>query len=320
MKRLFFMVLGLGLFFCALSSAAQAQATRTWVSGLGDDANPCSRTAPCKTFPGAYSRTAAGGEIDVIDPGGFGTISISKAITIDGGGGVMASILSAGTVGVTVNAGANDQVTLRNLWINGVSQYISPGTNGIVFNSGRTLNIEHCVLENFTTNAVQFQPVNSSEMNITDTTIENAGNDGVKVSTTAGAGGVNRVQIMNTWIHGSGLHGVEGGPNSRISIYRSMLSKNGQAGSNGDGVDADGAGGGNLNINVDNSQIVSNGKDGLNAINAGQIRVSDSTMSDNIGFGVNNNANSGFIYTGGNNRNANNILGPGSYTGPIPLS
>ena len=66
MKRLFFMVLGLGLFFCAMTSAAQAQATRTWVSGLGDDANPCSRTAPCKTFPGAYSRTAVGGEIDVI--------------------------------------------------------------------------------------------------------------------------------------------------------------------------------------------------------------------------------------------------------------
>src|SRR6202048_3178156 len=94
MKRVVLMVLGLGLFLCALTSAAQAQATRTWVSGLGDDANPCSRTAPCKTFPGAYSRTAVGGEIDVIDPGGFGTSSIGHSIKIDGGGGVMASILA----------------------------------------------------------------------------------------------------------------------------------------------------------------------------------------------------------------------------------
>src|SRR6202048_2989953 len=103
MKRLFFMVLGVGLFFCASTSAAQAQATRTWVSGVGDDANPCSRTAPCKTFPGAYSRTAVGGEIDALDPGGFGTITISKSITIDGGGGnagQVASILASSNNGV----------------------------------------------------------------------------------------------------------------------------------------------------------------------------------------------------------------------------
>src|ERR1700712_2279601 len=85
------------------AAPAQAQATRTWVSGLGDDANPCSRTAPCKTFPGAYSRTAVGGEIDVIDPGGFGTISISHSLTIDGGGGIMASILGSSTTGVNIN-------------------------------------------------------------------------------------------------------------------------------------------------------------------------------------------------------------------------
>jgi hypothetical protein len=69
----------------AVSPMAYAQATRTWVSGVGDDANPCSRTAPCKTFPGAISKTAAGGEIDVLDPGGFGSVTITKSITIDGG-------------------------------------------------------------------------------------------------------------------------------------------------------------------------------------------------------------------------------------------
>ncbi len=128
MKRLFFVVLGLGLFFCAMTSAAQAQATRTWVSGLGDDANPCSRTAPCKTFPGAYSKTAVGGEIDVIDPGGFGTITIGHSITIDGGGGVMASILAAsGIPAVTINGGASDDIILRNITLTGVKDYSFPG-------------------------------------------------------------------------------------------------------------------------------------------------------------------------------------------------
>src|ERR1700730_17294808 len=97
-----------------------AQASRTWVSGVGDDANPCSRTAPCKTFAGAISKTAAGGEIDALDPGGFGAVTITKGITIDGGGGQVASVLVSGTNGIVISAGATDVVSLRNLSINGL--------------------------------------------------------------------------------------------------------------------------------------------------------------------------------------------------------
>src|SRR6266849_7695421 len=105
----------------ALPSLALAQATRTWVSGVGDDANPCSRTAPCKTFAGAISKTAAGGEISVLDPGGFGAVTITKSITIDGGTGAgWASILVSGTNGVIVNVSTNPTtavVTLRHIAI-----------------------------------------------------------------------------------------------------------------------------------------------------------------------------------------------------------
>src|SRR6516225_11101864 len=123
------------LIICLLSSGAQAQATRTWVSGVGDDANPCSRTAPCKTFAGAISKTAPGGEIDALDPGGFGALTITKAITIDGGGGQVASVLVSGTNGIAVAAGPTDVVTLRNLRINGVGS----GLDGIKFLSGAAL-------------------------------------------------------------------------------------------------------------------------------------------------------------------------------------
>src|SRR5262245_36182877 len=81
---------------------AQAQATRTWVSGVGDDANPCSRTAPCKTFAGAISKTATGGEINVLDPGGFGGVTITKAISIIADH-VEAGVLVSGTNGIIVN-------------------------------------------------------------------------------------------------------------------------------------------------------------------------------------------------------------------------
>src|SRR6267378_4028202 len=135
------------LMICLWSSAAQAQATRTWVSGVGDDANPCSRTAPCKTFAGAISKTAAGGEIDALDPGGFGAVTITKAITIDGAG-TNASILASGTTGVIINAGAADVVILRNLSINGAPP-TSPGLNGIRFIAGGELHLDNVAIFGF---------------------------------------------------------------------------------------------------------------------------------------------------------------------------
>src|SRR5947209_4470364 len=131
------------------ASLASAQASRTWVSGVGDDVNPCSRTAPCKTFAGAISKTAAGGEIDALDPAGYGAVTITKAITIDGGGGQVASVLVSGTNGIQVQAGATtDTVILRNLRINGIGS----GLNGIRFLSGKQLIVENCDVFGFTQN------------------------------------------------------------------------------------------------------------------------------------------------------------------------
>src|ERR1700754_3760571 len=100
---------------------AQAQATRTCISGGGDDVHPCSLTAPCKTFPGAISKTAAGGEIDTLDPGGFGAVTVTKAITLANEGIGEAGILVAGTNGITVNCATdpNCVVVVRGLQIDG---------------------------------------------------------------------------------------------------------------------------------------------------------------------------------------------------------
>src|SRR5712672_580571 len=135
------------LVICLWSSAAQAQATRTWVSGVGDDANPCSRTAPCKTFAGAISKTAAGGEIDALDPAGYGAVTIAKAITLDGGGGQVASVLVSGTNGIVISAGASDTITLRNLRLIG----LGTGLDGIRYLAGAALSIENCDVFSFTT-------------------------------------------------------------------------------------------------------------------------------------------------------------------------
>src|SRR5215470_223185 len=146
----------LSMFVLVILGAATmyGQASRTWVSGVGDDANPCSRTAPCKTFAGAISKTAAGGEIDALDPAGYGALTITKAITIDGGGGQVASVLVAGTNGIVVQAGANDVVILRNLRFNGISGSGNGGINGIRWLSGKDLNVEDCYIFGFTQNGV----------------------------------------------------------------------------------------------------------------------------------------------------------------------
>src|SRR4051812_35559098 len=133
-------IAGTGLCLFLPATSAQAQATRTWVSGVGDDANPCSRTAPCKTLAGAISKTAANGEIDALDPAGYGAVTITKGITIDGGGGQVASVLVSGTNGIVVQAGPSDVVILRNLRING----IGTGINGIRWLSGKALTVENC--------------------------------------------------------------------------------------------------------------------------------------------------------------------------------
>src|SRR3954453_8809364 len=155
----------------ALLYAAPAQAqTRTWVSGVGNDANPCSRTAPCKTFAGAISKTAAGGEISVLDPGGFGVVTITKAITINGDG-TLAGILSAGTNGVIVNAGVNDRVVLRNISING----IGTGINGIRYLAGKSLTLDNVTISGVTGRGIDMSMTSTGNLLVRNSSITNCG-------------------------------------------------------------------------------------------------------------------------------------------------
>ena len=173
-----------------VAGSAFAQATRTWVSGVGDDANPCSRTAPCKTFAGAISKTAVCGEIDALDPAGYGTVTITKGITIDGGG-VLASILSSGTnaivISISTNAASCQQtVILRNLSINGAGT----GTNGIRLIGGiqTFLHVEHVSIQRVTLRGIDIAPTVANDAVFTrDVDIRNTGGDAIGVSPSAAA-------------------------------------------------------------------------------------------------------------------------------------
>ena len=145
-------------FVLLAGTAAHAQATRTWVSGVGDDANPCSRTAPCKTFAGAISKTAAKGEINVLDPGGFGGVTITKSISIIADP-FMGGVLVSGTNAIIINALTTDVVTLRGLTIEG----LGTGLNGINVLAAKEVHVENCQIMGFANRGII---VNNSSANV----------------------------------------------------------------------------------------------------------------------------------------------------------
>jgi hypothetical protein len=249
--------------FLALSPLANAQATRTWVSGVGDDANPCSRTAPCKTFAGAISKTAAGGEISVLDPGGFGVVTITKAITINGDG-TLAGILSSGTTGIIVNAGVNDRVVVRNVSINGAGT----GLNGIRFIAGKELVVENSTISNVTGIGVDVSlTAANGTAELKNVIISNAAT-GVRVNTTVGT----VVAILSNVDLNTLTTGLQASNGANVTMWNSSASRN----STGILVDTSGA-----TVNIDFSNISFNGT-GVNAsVSGATARVSNSSFYTN---------------------------------------
>jgi hypothetical protein len=260
---------------------ANAQASRTWVSGVGDDANPCSRTAPCKTFAGAISKTAPGGEINALDPGGFGAVTITKSITIDGGGGQVASVLAAGTNGIVVSAGAGDTVTLRNLRINGLITTPIPGLNGIRFLSGAALHVEHCTIFGFSQNGIDvaLTAASPARVFVTDTGLNH--NAGGITARNGGAGTIfmalQRVTLNQNSSFGLRVDGS--GAGSVLSALSDSLIAN-----NGTGLLAQGGSASAATIQVTRSSVVHSATTGaLSNGTAGPafIFVSNTLMSGN---------------------------------------
>ena len=256
---------------CALYAApAAAQATRTWVSGVGDDVNPCSRTAPCKTFPGAISKTAAGGEINCLDPGGFGGVTVTKAMTFICDF-TEAGVLVTGTNGFTINAGDNDVVTISGIDIFGPAG--GPGLNGIRFINGAGLNIRNTTIKGFSAQAVSFEvgAGDTSFLNLDNVTI--IGNGTVGDATTGsikiapGTSSTANVVITNTRVQGNVNSGLR--------------------------IDLTGVTGATANVQVSNSTINNSGAGMLMkaTVGTGKINalVSDTTISGNSGSGVTGN-------------------------------
>jgi hypothetical protein len=262
------------------------------VSGVGDDANPCSRTAPCRTFAGAIAKTEAGGEISVLDPGGYGAVTITKALTINGEG-TLASVLAGSGVGIVVNAAATDKVVLRNLSISGSGG----GTVGVEILGG-TVVIDKCLISGFVSGFIggigMFMNASANAyLSITDTNL--VGNShGVWMSTSAGFGvaALDNVRITDT--PGYGI--IMNSNSTHLTLNRSYIYNTGTAAiitNTGNGV-----------VNVNDSVLTNN----IVAVSAqaqgSTIRLNNVSLYDNsaaiqVGAGTT-------LATAGNNKAVGN--------------
>jgi hypothetical protein len=289
------------------SASAHAQANRTFVSGMGNDSNDCSAGFPCRSFTRAVSVTNAGGEVTMLDPAGYGAVTITKSISIinDGGGEAGITETGANQDAIRVTAGASDVVTLRGLTLNGVGT----GRSGIVFTGGGTLNIQNCVLRDFSQAGILYEPTISlastvSTITVFDTIVSNnngtfAGIVFLPISIAPGPVTVNaylgRVQVVGNTPSGilADAGNLSAGDSLNVTIADSDIS--GQR--TGSGVQIPTVSS-DATVILVNTQLTNN-LTGFKTLSPGNSYISGSTISGNgTGFSL---AGGGVLNTFGNN-------------------
>ncbi len=269
---------------------ASAQATRTWVSAVGDDANPCSRTAPCKTFAGAISKTASGGIINVLDPGGYGALTITKPITITGPPG-MGEILSSGVQGIVINITTPNPkpVILRNLDISGTGT--TYGTNGIHMVAGRTLRLQNINIDSYSNIGLLVTEPNARVFS------QNLEINDVPTGILFNAGGT--LGLAATFKHTditAGMYGIRAygaSPGTNVNLSDCAISDESAAGIFAQGVASIQVSDCDLHNNVTaissdaasirvSNSIITNNSTGISAINGGSVLSrGNNTLTDN---------------------------------------
>jgi hypothetical protein len=297
-----------------LSLPADAQAARTWVSGVGNDANTaslCSRTAPCATFAAAITVTTAGGEINCLDPGGFGAVTITQSISIVCGTAGEAGVLLSSGIGITINAGSTGVVYLSGLDIEGLNSGVG---SGVQINSAHRVTIQNCVIQGFLNDGIDATPNNSMTLEIKDTTVTNIFFNGVNIEPSGGAtvyASIDHSLIQNNKGMGVRAAGDSGGA-VLLGISDSSMSLNG-----GNGLDVV-SGTANAKANVIRSSFVTNGGFGIEADQSGggnaSVIVGSSMFADDLGGAIGLVAG-GTVYSLGNNQ----LSGPPGNS-PTPLS
>jgi hypothetical protein len=281
MTRTTFITAALALAITLPTIPAQALVARTFVSAAGSDSNNCANVAtPCRHLAAAYAATATNGEIYVLDPANYGSLTITGPVSIEGHGWASIAPVS-GNPAITINANAGDKINIIGVVLDGTGL---ANTQGILFNSGGTLTVRDSVIRNFANSGIFFGPTAStpSQLFVSNTLISDNGFNGIGI-TPSGSGTTNsvlsHVEVDNNG--GPGLFVATTGQTVNVTFSDSVSTNN------LDGITAS-SNGTPVNVMVRNSVLANNGVDGLLAQNAGTtIRVTRSTITGNaVGWAV----------------------------------
>ncbi|MDT7542048.1 MAG: hypothetical protein QOE33_1952 [Acidobacteriota bacterium] len=303
--RLILNTLAVSVFYLACLSVVHAQASQTFVSSTGNDANTCTKLSPCKTFAGAQPKTAAEGEIDALDQGGFGAVTITKSLTINGGVDTFAMIHAPSVTAVTVSAATTDVVIVRNLSLDGQNT----GIDGIKITAAQEVHVEFCQIFNFTADAIEVAAAANTHLFLQESTMRDNGNAGLLVSTAAGLA---RATVDRCWFRGN-ASGLIARDFSRVMISNSLLTGNSSFGILAEALTA----GRPAQVNVEHSIITHNANKGIQAGSASAlanstVRISENEITNNTNEGVLVSTN-GVVETYQNNK----IRGNGANNCPL---
>ena len=291
-------------------SAAQAHAlnTRTWISGKGTDAAGCGPIAtPCRTLQFAHDQTSSGGEIDVLDSAGYGSVIITKGISVVGDGVIAGILAGAGANAITINAGASDKILLRGLTIEGAGI----GLNGIYFSSGGMLDVANCVIQNFVSQSsgagIFLQPTSGSPtFAITNSDLSHNHYAGLVYSpplnaSATGSLTIDHVTAIDNGSYGFNFYGVNTSGTTDVTVSNSLAAKSGLSGFLVNGS--------LLRVDIDLCRANENGGDGYKAI-SGTLTIGRSVGANNHFNGLRNPGSGGTILSYGDNRFGGNGGGP----------
>jgi hypothetical protein len=300
MARSILIAAALALAVTLLAVPANAQAPRTFLSAAGSDSNNCTNVAtPCRHLAAAFAATAADGEIYVLDPANYGSLTITHGVSIEGHGWASIAPVVNGNA-ITINApGATDKINIIGVVLDGTAL---ANTNGIVFNSGGTLNVRDSVIRNFSSDGINFVPNSTvlSRLFVSSTLVSDNGTDGILINPT-GTGTtnavLNHVDMENNGVHG--LFALTDNQTVNLTVSDSVSVNNGQA-----GILAN-SNAGTINIMARNCTFANNLSVGLEASHSGAtIRITRSTLTGN-GFGWSTAASGVVLSYGDNNIDGN---------------
>jgi hypothetical protein len=256
---------------------AQALNARSFISALGSDANPCTRPLPCRTLQTAHNNTSAGGEINMLDPAGYGTVTISKAISIvNDGVGSAGVLVPASATGIEISAGATDKINLRGLIIEGAGI----GGYGILFHTGQSLNIQNCVIRGLGLQGIRLIPSASTALFVSNTLIADNVGSGIAIVPT-GAGTVtaalNHVELDNNGNNGLEINGALGSGTINATLTESSIANSGAR-----GVEVSSDAAAPTALMIRHSALVNNGTNGVYVVGStAKARLTDSTITGN---------------------------------------